>query len=47
MLFGSLFCVLYSVTLCFFDKLQPIVAHFDLVLFASCQKKEKKLTIIL
>ena len=38
MLFGSLFCVLYSVTLCFFDKLQPIIAQFDLVLF---DKKEK------
>ena len=40
-------CVLYIVSLCFFDKLQPIIAQFDLVLFASWHKKEKKLTIIL
>ena len=47
MWFDSPFCVLYSVSLCFFDKLQPIIAQFDLFLFAYWQKKEKKLTIIL
>ena len=26
---------LYSASLCFFDKLQPIIAQFDPVLFAS------------
>ena len=26
----------------FFDKLQPIIAQFDLVIFAFWQKKEKK-----
>ena len=31
----SPFCVLYSVSLCFFDKMQPIIAQFDLVLFVS------------
>ena len=37
-----------SVSLCFFDKLEPIIAQLDLVLFASWQKKkEKKVTIIL
>ena len=39
--FTSPFCVLYSVGLCFFDKLQPIIAQFDLVLFGSLQKKEE------
>ena len=33
--FCSTFCVLYSANLCFFDKLQPIIAQFDLVLFTS------------
>ena len=33
-----LFSVLYCDSLCFFDKLQPIIAQFDLVLF---DKKEK------
>ena len=28
-------CVLYNAKLCFFDKLQPTVAQFDTVLFAS------------
>ena len=27
--------VFYTVLVCFFDKLQPIIAQFDLVLFAS------------
>ena len=45
--FDSRFCVLYSVSLCFFDKLQTIIAQFDLALFASWHKNEKKLTIIL
>ena len=36
-----------SNSLCFFDRLQPIIAQFDLVLFASSHKKEKKPTIIL
>ena len=39
---GSPFCVSHSVSLCFFDKLQPIIAQFDLVLFVSWHKKEKK-----
>ena len=43
----SVLCSLYSVTLCFFDKLQPIIAQFDLALFASWHKQEKKQTIIL
>ena len=34
------------IQLCFSDKLQPNIAQFDPVLFASWQKKEKKLTII-
>ena len=41
--FGSPFCVLYSVNLCFFDKLQTIIAQFDLALFATWLKKEKDL----
>ena len=45
--FDSPFCVLYCVSLCFFQKLQPIIAQFDIALFASWHKKEKKLTIIL
>ena len=47
MIYDSPFCVLCSVSLCFFDKLQPIIAQFDLALFASWHKKEKKLKIIL
>ena len=38
--------VFYSVSFCFFDKLQPIIAQFQLVLFASWHKKEKKVKII-
>ena len=43
----ALHSVFYKVLICFFDKSQPIIAQFDLVLFKSWQKKEKKLTIIL
>ena len=31
----------------FFDKSLPITGPFDLGLFASCHKKEKKLTTVL
>ena len=31
----------------FFDKSLPIIGQFDLGLFASCHKKEKKLTTVL
>ena len=33
--FGSPLRVLYSANLCFFEKLQPIIAQLDPVLFAS------------
>ena len=36
----SLFCVLYCDSLCFFDKLQPIIAQFDLVLFDKIKKAD-------
>ena len=32
-------CLLYSVSLYFFDKCEPIIAQFDLILFACWQKK--------
>ena len=43
MIFAVLHSVLFdSANLCFFDELQPVVAQFELVIFASWQKKEKK-----
>ena len=38
---GSLFCVLYSVNLRFFDKLQPIIAHFRSCFVCILTEKRK------
>ena len=40
--FGSPLRVLYSANLCFFDKLQPIIAQLDPVLFASDNNHMKR-----
>ena len=43
MIFAVLHSVLFdNANLCFFDESQPVVAQFELVIFASWQKKEKK-----
>ena len=39
-------CITYIMYI-FFDKSLPIIGQFDLGLFASCHKKEKKLTTVL
>ena len=41
MQFYSAFYALYSVCLCFFGKLQGVIAQLDLVLFASSHNKKK------
>ena len=46
MQFDSPLYIWDSANLCFFDKLQPIIAQFNLATFAFWQKKEKKCIII-
>ena len=46
MWFGSPLYVWYSANLCIFEKVQPIIAQLDPVIFAFWQKNEEKLIII-